>query len=182
MKSNGTTALTIYTNEVIAKHQSIIESYLIQVDMDFFRKLLAVIGTNTRTTMQLDLISNLPIEVAQHLLRMLDASSLLNASMVSKKWLSVCKGDSCLRKLIRVHIQTQKRQLVQNIDISRISSKRRHNAVLRKTKVIPGNYYTRGNAMFQCNFNAHSNDPNTYYKPSIKSVKSGMTRSLAKLR
>lgn len=150
--------------------------------MEFFRELLAIIGTNTDTTMQFDFISNLPIEIAQHLLRLLDSRSLFNASSVSKKWLSVCKGDILLRQSIRAQLQTKRRQLLQNINISRSSSKSSHDAVSQKTKVIRGNYYTRGDETAGCNFYAPFDGQKKYQKPLNKSGKSRVTRSLAKLR
>lgn len=81
--------------------------------MEYFRKLLSAIGVNTVQSQKVDIISNLPTEISQYLLRMLDARTLLNVAIVSRRWHSVCKGDCYIRRSIRHHLRKQKRNLLQ---------------------------------------------------------------------
>lgn len=71
-------------------------------NMDSFAKLMSSIGANS---CEVDFMSSLPLEIAELILRKLDSSSLLNSALVSRKWMSVCKGDSRLRKTIRHHLR-----------------------------------------------------------------------------
>lgn len=74
--------------------------------MDSFAKLMSSIGANS---CEVDFISSLPLEIAELILRKLDSRSLLNSALVSRKWMSVCKGDSHLRKTVRQHLRKKNR-------------------------------------------------------------------------
>lgn len=87
--------------------------------MEFFRKMLSAIGITSSANHSVDFISALPIEVAQHLLRMLDARTLLNTAKVSRRWLAVCKSDLKLRKSAKRLLRKQRRVLEQNCDTVR---------------------------------------------------------------
>lgn len=108
--------------------------------MEFFRKLLSVIGITTSSNKQVDFIADLPVEVAQHLLRMLDAPSLVKASVVSRRWLSICKGDNCVRQSVLHQIRKQKREIIQISDMSQKPIKTRRNSTGKK---IPKSLCTR---------------------------------------
>ena len=58
-----------------------------------------------------DIVSELPLEVGQLILRYLDSKSLLNTAQVSHNWLSICKSDNILRRKARHHLRRQKRRL-----------------------------------------------------------------------
>lgn len=99
--------------------------------MEFFQKFLVAIGVTSAPSPPVDFITNLPIEIAQHILRMLDTHSLLNATNVSRNWLNVCTGDSQLRQSARRRLRNQRRQL-QNTFILR---KPKKTSQTRNTKV-----------------------------------------------
>ncbi|KAG7199838.1 hypothetical protein KM043_018768 [Ampulex compressa] len=67
--------------------------------MEFFRSLLRVVGWLEPD--KVDFIGDLPLEVSQLILRHLDAESLLRVTVVSRKWLEVCRADSVLRRRAR---------------------------------------------------------------------------------
>ncbi|KAG7197576.1 hypothetical protein KM043_001329 [Ampulex compressa] len=67
--------------------------------MEFFRSLLRVVGWLEPD--KVDFIEDLPLEVSQLILRHLDAESLLRVTVVSRKWLEVCRADSVLRRRAR---------------------------------------------------------------------------------
>lgn len=48
---------------------------------------------------------HLPTELCANILRFTDSESLLNAVLVNRSWMRVCKGDPVLRKRIRMQIQ-----------------------------------------------------------------------------
>uniref|UniRef100_A0A6V7LPW2 F-box domain-containing protein n=1 Tax=Bracon brevicornis TaxID=1563983 RepID=A0A6V7LPW2_9HYME len=75
--------------------------------MEFFRKLMSCFGASQP---EYDPVDNLPVEITQHIFRMLDAPSLLNAARVSREWLYVCRGDPRLRATARRHLQREKRR------------------------------------------------------------------------
>ena len=60
---------------------------------------------------KMDIVSELPLEVGQLVLRHLDSKSLLSAAQVSHNWLSICKSDNILRRRARHHLRRQKRRL-----------------------------------------------------------------------
>ena len=60
---------------------------------------------------KIDIVSELPLEVGQLILRHLGSKSLLNAAQVSHTWLSICKSDNILRRRARHHLCRQKRRL-----------------------------------------------------------------------
>ena len=76
--------------------------------MEFFRSFLRVIGLLEPT--KVDVISELPPEVSQLILRKLDSESLLCAAQVSRKWMNVCRSDKCLRRSARSYIGGIERQ------------------------------------------------------------------------
>uniref|UniRef100_A0A6V7M080 F-box domain-containing protein n=1 Tax=Bracon brevicornis TaxID=1563983 RepID=A0A6V7M080_9HYME len=75
--------------------------------MEFFRMLMSCFGVSQP---EYDPTKNLPVEVTQHIFRMLDAPSLLNAARVSREWLYVCRGDPRLRATARRHLRREKRR------------------------------------------------------------------------
>uniref|UniRef100_A0A6V7LTS5 F-box domain-containing protein n=1 Tax=Bracon brevicornis TaxID=1563983 RepID=A0A6V7LTS5_9HYME len=75
--------------------------------MEFFRKLMSCFGASQP---EYDPVDNLPVEITQHIFRMLDAPSLLNAARVSRDWLYVCRGDPRLRATARHHLRREKRR------------------------------------------------------------------------
>ena len=60
-----------------------------------------------------DIVGQLPVEVAQNILRSLDSGSLLNVAQVSHKWLAICKGDPLLRRRL-LRTLRKKRSLIPN--------------------------------------------------------------------
>ena len=50
---------------------------------------------------KLDLISELPLEMSQLILRKLDPESLLRAAQVSRRWMIICQSDPCLKTTAR---------------------------------------------------------------------------------
>ncbi|XP_076164210.1 uncharacterized protein LOC143145074 isoform X1 [Ptiloglossa arizonensis] len=69
--------------------------------MEYFKSFLCAIGLLAPT--KVDVISELPLEVSQLILRKLDPESLLCAAQVSRKWLGVCASDKKLRRTARRH-------------------------------------------------------------------------------
>lgn len=78
--------------------------------MESFQRLLTLIGARDHG---LDIIQNLPVELSQIIFSYLDSRSLLNASLVSRQWLSIAKSSSCSRQRIRRHIRRRSRKLAQ---------------------------------------------------------------------
>lgn len=81
--------------------------------MEYFTNLISAIGFRPCTSSKLDLITNLPLEVSQQIFRLLDARTLMNVMMVSRKWYRICKSDHRLRKSVRIYIQGRKRKMTQ---------------------------------------------------------------------
>lgn len=79
--------------------------------MEFFSKLMSALGVWNRGV---DIVGNLPVEVAEMILHNLDPMSLMNAAKVSSKWMAVCKGSSRLRKTVRRYLQQMKRSILQD--------------------------------------------------------------------
>ncbi|XP_076686895.1 uncharacterized protein LOC143378801 [Andrena cerasifolii] len=113
--------------------------------MEFFRSFLRVIGLLEPT--KVDVISELPLEVSQLILRKLDPESLLCAAQVSRKWLDVCRSDQCLRRSARSYngdIERQKREEFLGADSpkeARTTEPQRVREVrrVRNPTVLPGN-------------------------------------------
>lgn len=74
--------------------------------MEAFRSLMVFFGFAPATV---DFISELPVELAQHILRQLDAESLVRAALTSRQWMSICKGDPLLRKRVRRQLRKERR-------------------------------------------------------------------------
>lgn len=81
--------------------------------MECFRSFLRVIGLLEPT--KVDIISELPLEVSQLILRKLDPESLLCAAQVSRKWLEVCRSDKDLRRSARHYKRSRRRGLREEI-------------------------------------------------------------------
>lgn len=79
--------------------------------MEFFSNLMSTLGVWNRGV---DIVGNLPVEVAEMILQNLDPQSLMNAAKVSSKWLSVCKGSSRLRNSVRRYLREMKRSILQD--------------------------------------------------------------------
>lgn len=79
-----------------------------QTTMNFLKSLLTF--TKPRNP-KINFINDLPTEISQMILSHLDSQSLLNAALVSRKWLSVCKSTSTFRRKIRGHIRRGYRML-----------------------------------------------------------------------
>lgn len=155
--------------------------------MEFFSKLLSAIGASSCTSKKVDFITNLPVELAHHLLRMLDARSLLNAANVSRRWLTVCNGDFHLRQTARRQLRKQRRQLEQNSDTFRKSSKTCQPCVIKGMQVSPSTRRTYGPQMNYRNFQALTSGQaictSDLYKTSLNiSRKVRPTRSIIILR
>lgn len=82
--------------------------------MEFFSKLMSALGVWHRGV---DVVGNLPVEVAEIILQKLDPRSLLNAANVSQTWMSICKGSSRLRKSARSHLRKEKRRMIQDYGV-----------------------------------------------------------------
>lgn len=67
--------------------------------MEIFNRMLC----RRSSVPQIDFIRQLPPEISQIILSKLDVKSLANASLVSHKWLSICKSHSKLRLCIRFY-------------------------------------------------------------------------------
>lgn len=180
----GTMVKTIKVAAPSSKRQFLFDVHCHRIAMDFFRKLLSAIGICTSSNKNVDFVADLPVEVAQHLLRMLDAPSLFNASIVSRRWLSVCKGDNYVRQSVLHQIRKQKREITQIAYISRKINKSLHNRTgktiqkslcTRRTHIDPINYryFNSTHKMFQMDASM---------KFSSTSSKSRMTTSVTKLR
>lgn len=178
---------TIKVTAPTSKRQFLIVLHCDRIAMEFFRKLLSAIGISTSSNKKVDFIADLPVEVAQHLLRMLDAPSLINASVVSRRWLSVCKGDNYVRQSVLHQLRKQKRKIIQITDFSRKSIKIRRNRTAktsqksqctRRTDVAP-KYFSN----FEILNSAHNIwQINGSMKSSSTFIKSRKSTSLTKLR
>ncbi|KAF5299065.1 hypothetical protein FQA39_LY11611 [Lamprigera yunnana] len=60
----------------------------------------------------------LPVEMWATILRYLDDKTLLSAALTSKRFMRICKGDTTLRKRVRVQILLEKR-LLRNATLDR---------------------------------------------------------------
>ena len=76
--------------------------------MDLFHKLMNFLGVYNQN---IDFISDLPIEISQMILSKLDPQSMLNAALVSHKWLAVVKSTKPCRQTIRRHLRRRQRKL-----------------------------------------------------------------------
>lgn len=98
--------------------------------MEYFRKLLCALGVwNTGV----DIVGTLPVEIAEIILQKLDPQSLINASQVSRTWMSICKGSSKLRRSTRHHLRKTHHQM--NLNLGLRSTKRVTNTVTRVTRM-----------------------------------------------
>ncbi|GLG96034.1 Uncharacterized protein GBIM_02867 [Gryllus bimaculatus] len=52
----------------------------------------------------MDIVGKLPPEIASIILRKLDKASLVNASLVNKRWFSLCQADHVLQKRICIQL------------------------------------------------------------------------------
>lgn len=107
--------------------------------MESFAKLMCTIGASSS---EVDFVTSLPLEIAQLILRKLDPRSLLNAASVSTKWLTVCKGDSLLKKTARRHLRREKRSMIQGRGLASRQNKTNILTGLKvarmQTKIVPG--------------------------------------------
>lgn len=78
--------------------------------MDSFNQLMTAMGVHHQG---IDFIRQLPVEISQIVLSKLDTKSLLNAALVSRKWLAISKSTSTFRQNVRRHIRRQNRKLAQ---------------------------------------------------------------------
>ena len=78
--------------------------------MDLFRKFMTYLGVYNK---EVDFISDLPTEISHIILSKLDNQSLLNAALVSHKWLSVVKSTKSSRQRVRRHLRRRHRKLSQ---------------------------------------------------------------------
>ncbi|KAK0170492.1 hypothetical protein PV327_011375 [Microctonus hyperodae] len=78
--------------------------------MEAFGNLMSIIGAKA-TPMSLDFVDILPIELSQIIFRQLDERSLLNVAKVSRRWQSVCRGDSRLKQTARSYLHREKQRL-----------------------------------------------------------------------
>lgn len=85
--------------------------------MEFFSNLLSALGVWNRG---MDIIGNLPVEVAVMILQKLDPVSLINAAKVSSKWMSICRGSARLRKSASQYLRRRKRRILQE-DVVKIN-------------------------------------------------------------
>lgn len=184
---SGTMVKTINVAAPFSKRQFLFDIHWYRIAMEFFRKLLSAMGISTSSNKYVDFISDLPVEVAQHLLRMLDAPSLLNASVVSRRWLSLCKGDNYVRQSVLHQIRKQKREIIQIADISRKINKSLHNRTektkqkslcTRRTDIAPIHF--RNIKTFKSTHNMYRIDASM--KLSRNSSKSRIATSVTKLR
>lgn len=60
---------------------------------------------------KVDIISELPQEMSQLILRKLDPESLLRAAQVSRSWLNICQSDPCLRNTAKQYKDAKKLEL-----------------------------------------------------------------------
>lgn len=85
--------------------------------MEFFSNLLSALGVWNRG---IDIIGNLPVEVAVMILQKLDPITLINAAKVSSKWMAICKSSARLRKSARQYLRRRKRRILQE-DVIKIN-------------------------------------------------------------
>uniref|UniRef100_A0A6V7J673 F-box domain-containing protein n=1 Tax=Bracon brevicornis TaxID=1563983 RepID=A0A6V7J673_9HYME len=57
----------------------------------------------------MDLTEHLPYEIIVMIFRKLDPQSLINAALVSKRWLSICSSDTKLRATARLYMRSERR-------------------------------------------------------------------------
>lgn len=79
--------------------------------MELFSNLMSALGISNRGV---DIIGDLPVEVAELILQKLDPLSLMNAAKVSSKWMAICKGSSRLRKTARRFLRRKKVCIIQD--------------------------------------------------------------------
>lgn len=100
--------------------------------MESFTQLMSCIGASQSGS---DFVANLPVEIAELILLKLDPRCVLNAALVSRKWLAVCKGSSRLRRITRCHLRKNKKRMMSHRPIvTRHSS---HSISLRKPLGMP---------------------------------------------
>lgn len=187
MQPTGTLNLIIYKNALSTCHQSLRKLDCNSIVMEFFRKLLSAIGATSCERKKVDFISNLPLEVAQHLLRMLDSRSLLNAAIVSRRWLTACQADFRLRQSARRHLRKQRCQLLQSSDQHLRSRKRRYDSYTSGQHVIlkgrPTNFATQNSRRYHVASIAQSRSKTSVSKNSLRCVRNnGSIRSICKIR
>lgn len=99
-----------YRTTVLQRHSQFrfhkVHIYLIS-KMDAFHQLMELIDPST---MQFDILKELPLEIANIILLKLDVDSLLNCALVCYKWLKICKSSKVLRRKIRNHIRRLNRK------------------------------------------------------------------------
>lgn len=79
--------------------------------MESFSSLMRTFGSSLDG---IDFVASLPVEIAQIVLRNLDARSLIYASQVSRRWMAVCRSCPRLRKTAKSYLRKAKRNLVQD--------------------------------------------------------------------
>lgn len=79
--------------------------------MEFFSKLMTALGVWNRGV---DVVGNLPVEIAEMIFQNLDSRSLLNAAKVSTKWMAICRGSFRLRQTAKRYLRKVKRGIKQD--------------------------------------------------------------------
>lgn len=171
---------------VSTERQSVAVTESFSTTMECFRKLLSAMGLTLAPTKKVDVISNLPVEISQLILRMLDTSSLLNATSVSRSWLKVCTGDFQLRQSARRLLRKQRRQL-QNTGIALKCKKPRHSNDYKMTQLDLQNCRTYNNPLSHKFIDAPSacqtmRTTRFIHKNSSTSNKNGMTAKIRSFR
>lgn len=99
--------------------------------MESFAMLMSTIGASS---VEHNLVETLPIEITEIIFRQLDPRSLLNVAQVSKKWMTLCRGNCKIRRTVRDHLQKERRQL---LEIDAIESKSIKMKISKPSKVRP---------------------------------------------
>lgn len=154
--------------------------------MEFFSNLMSALGIWNRGV---DIIGDLPVEVAEIILQKLDPLSLMNAAKVSSKWMSICKGSSRLRKSARRFLRKKKYRLVQDdvISIKRSGKSAVSRAARTTTRTIqihirhrvPQNHLKNSSSL---NKNQRDVCDSSLKLSQVSSTKRYMTRSCLRLR
>lgn len=169
------------------ENQSVIVLDSDSITMEFFRRFLSAIGVISTPSPQVDIITNLPVEIAQHILRMLDTDSLLNATNVSRSWLTICTGDFQLRQSARRQLRNQRQQL-RNMDMTRQSKKAHQSCDIKVMQISLKTRRTYDNPLLHTKhfhistFRQTIQTNSLSKKCSITSRNIGMTRILRLLR
>lgn len=154
--------------------------------MEFFSHLMSALGIWNRGV---DIIGDLPIEVAEIILQKLDSVSLMNAAKVSSKWMAICKGSSRLRKSARRFLRRKKYCIIQDdviknkitgtSAVSRVPRMKTRTIQIHFHHRVPQNTLKNLSSLYK---NQRGGCDNSLKLSECSSKKRNMTRSSLRLR